>query len=223
MDYKVVICGEFGVGKTALVQRLCRKVFSEDATSTIGASYFRWISESGAKIAIWDTAGQERYSSLLPVYFRGAHAIIYCAENGFPFDERKARRTFDDVRLCGGSTSDDCVYYIALTKIDLDRSALSSHGAVHLSGRDDRNSAAEKFAEKLNRSESSGGGARVHYTSSKTGAGIVEMFEELTTILKARFGEAGTIRLKDVVQLDTGGSDGDSGISRFLGSLRLFC
>lgn len=220
MDYKVVICGEFGVGKTALVQRLCRKLFAEDATSTIGASYFRWISESGAKIAIWDTAGQERYSSLLPVYFRGAHAIIYCAENGFPFDERKARRTFDEVRLCGGSTSDDCVYYIALTKIDLD---VKRGGA--LSGRVERNIAAEGFAEKLNRTENAGGGARVHYTSSKTGVGIVEMFEELTTILKARFGEAGAIRLKDVVQLEssTGGRDGESGLSRFLGSLRLFC
>ena len=222
MDYKVVICGEFGVGKTALVQRLCRKNFTEDTTSTIGASYFRWISESGAKIAIWDTAGQERYSSLLPVYFRGAHAIIYCAENGFPFDERKAKRTFDEVRLCGGSTSDDCVYYIALTKIDLDvrGGALSERiGPI------ERNSAAEKFAEKLGRisSENAGGGARVHYTSSKTGAGIVEMFEELTTILKARFGETGVTRLKNVIQLDTSNDERDGVLSKFLNPFSLFC
>ncbi|KAI8504159.1 phagosome acidification [Branchiostoma belcheri] len=61
-DMKVVIMGDFAIGKTALLQRYISGAF-QDTTSTIGASFM--LKQWGPyNIAIWDTAGNERYSGL---------------------------------------------------------------------------------------------------------------------------------------------------------------
>lgn len=84
-NFKLVLLGASGVGKTSIIFRYVKNKFGENESSTIGAAFFThqfnldipdsddpvWI-----KYEIWDTAGQERYNSLTPMYYRGANAAI---------------------------------------------------------------------------------------------------------------------------------------------------
>ena len=77
--YKVIIVGDFAVGKTCILVRLSEGKFSEDANPTIGASFLKYqlTTERGScELNLWDTSGDERFRSVMPVYFRGANVAI---------------------------------------------------------------------------------------------------------------------------------------------------
>ena len=76
-DYKVVILGASGVGKTCLGLRFVKDQFVNYTASTIGASFLvkeLVFNNQKMTMQIWDTAGQERFRSMAPLYYRGAHA-----------------------------------------------------------------------------------------------------------------------------------------------------
>ena len=71
--FKVVLIGDYGVGKSNLLSRFTRNEFNLE--STLGVeSATRSIQVDGKtiKAQIWDTAGQERYSAINSAYYRGA-------------------------------------------------------------------------------------------------------------------------------------------------------
>jgi len=75
---KVVLLGESGVGKTALLDRYVNKQFTS-YKSTIGADFCTCEMEIDDKfitLQIWDTAGQERFHSLGKLFFRGADCCL---------------------------------------------------------------------------------------------------------------------------------------------------
>ena len=76
---KVVIVGDGGIGKTAMVLRYTKNTFSEDYKVTIGVQFATQVEEvdgETVKLQIWDTAGEERFSFLMPIYYRGAQGAI---------------------------------------------------------------------------------------------------------------------------------------------------
>ena len=92
--FKIVIIGDSGVGKTALIQRLTDNKFSE-TSATVGVQYQPYICplssnknnancfdqnsneiEDTVQLQIWDTAGQERYKSISKAYFRNALGAV---------------------------------------------------------------------------------------------------------------------------------------------------
>jgi Rab family protein len=121
-DYKLVLYGEYGVGKTCLTNRLLQKNFSIFCSSTIGASFMSWIpddiennSKKRINFGIWDTAGQERFSLLLPMYIRGSDAVLYCWDYNIKFNKASADRMY--ARAI--EHSPNCHFYLVLTKIDM--------------------------------------------------------------------------------------------------------
>jgi len=77
--YKLLIIGDSGVGKSALLFRFADNTFSESFISTIGVDYkLKTINVNGNQIRlqIWDTAGQERFRTITSSYYRAAHGII---------------------------------------------------------------------------------------------------------------------------------------------------
>ncbi len=77
--FKCVVLGDGGVGKTALTLRFSKGFFTEDYKMTIGVDFhvktIAVNTEEGelkAKLQIWDTGGQERFSSIRPMYYKGA-------------------------------------------------------------------------------------------------------------------------------------------------------
>lgn len=77
--YKLVIVGDAGVGKTALLLKYFEDKFNAQSRATINFDYKTKIIIKGGvrvKLEIWDTAGQERFQSLSRTYIRGAHGIL---------------------------------------------------------------------------------------------------------------------------------------------------
>lgn len=163
-DYKVVSYGEFGIGKTSLIQRLLKGTFDTYSPSTIGASYSVWIPHGMGdlvKIGMWDTAGQERFNSLLPMYTRNADAIIYCWDRNVPFNPKKASK----MRTKALESAPKALFYLVFTKID---KIWDVEEQVDPEG--------EIWAEDNNIDG-------VFYTSAFSGVGIREAFNTIATTL----------------------------------------
>lgn len=77
--YKILLIGDTGVGKSALMYRFADNTYSENFVSTIGVDFKVKtinIGNKRAKIQIWDTAGQCRFRSIISCYYKGSHGII---------------------------------------------------------------------------------------------------------------------------------------------------
>lgn len=76
----IFLIGDSAVGKSSIVQRFVKDVFSEFRESTIGAAFLTQTIQidpnTTVKFEIWDTAGQERYRSLASMYYRNAQAAM---------------------------------------------------------------------------------------------------------------------------------------------------
>lgn len=124
--FKTVTIGNSSVGKSSIIMQFVQGVFNLHRESTIGASFLTNRIETRDKqgndivvgFEIWDTAGQERYKCLIPMYLRGAQAII------FVFDLTDIK-SFDDMveswmpDVFEQTDSDKCVYYVFGNKNDL--------------------------------------------------------------------------------------------------------
>lgn len=76
---KVVIIGDSGVGKSAMLIRLVDDRFTASIGSTIGVdfkSYTMNVNDRHFRVTMWDTAGQERYNTITETYFRGMHVVM---------------------------------------------------------------------------------------------------------------------------------------------------
>ncbi|CAH3189806.1 unnamed protein product [Porites lobata] len=77
--FKVLLIGDPGVEKNAILFRFSDDAFKSTFLWTIGIDFkLRTIELHGKKIKLqmWDTAGQERYSAITTSYYRGARGII---------------------------------------------------------------------------------------------------------------------------------------------------
>ncbi|KAK3798916.1 hypothetical protein RRG08_066653 [Elysia crispata] len=117
-DLKVIILGDYAVGKTSLICRYIDGKFQKQ-DSTVGAAFFfkPW---GPYNIAVWDTAGDERYSGLSHFYCRSAGAAILAFDLNSP-------KTFESLWARFGSileaANEDCLKVVVGTKSDeLDQS-----------------------------------------------------------------------------------------------------
>jgi len=76
---KIIILGESGVGKTAILNKYVNGKFIEEHKATIGADFLTkeiLVEDKLITLQIWDTAGQERFQSLGSAFYRGADACV---------------------------------------------------------------------------------------------------------------------------------------------------
>jgi small GTP-binding protein len=77
---KVLLVGNFGVGKTSLIRRVVLSEFSEDYISTIGVRVSTKIvrfNNKEIKLLIWDVAGTNDDEKVPKAYFLGASAAMF--------------------------------------------------------------------------------------------------------------------------------------------------
>ncbi|MFK7949020.1 MAG: Rab family GTPase [Saprospiraceae bacterium] len=77
---KVLLTGNFGVGKTSLFQRFILSKFDERYLTTIGVKVDKkqvQLPEGVVEIFLWDVAGEVSQDKVPISYFLGAHGIIY--------------------------------------------------------------------------------------------------------------------------------------------------
>ncbi|MHA1734213.1 MAG: Rab family GTPase [Promethearchaeota archaeon] len=81
--FNLMMLGDGGVGKTSLVRRFCKGVFSDGYKVTIGVDFMVKELEfpadgevHAATLILWDVAGQKQFASMRRQYFGRAQAAI---------------------------------------------------------------------------------------------------------------------------------------------------
>ncbi|XP_014668560.1 PREDICTED: ras-related protein Rab-20-like isoform X2 [Priapulus caudatus] len=113
-NLKVIILGEFNVGKTSLIKRYKEGKFDPQEEPTIGASFYlkRWGPHN---VAIWDTAGQERFMSLSALYCRGTKAAILAFDISQKDTFNQLEKRF--LPLVNSHTEENCLIVIVGCKV----------------------------------------------------------------------------------------------------------
>ena len=96
-EFKIVLLGESGVGKTSIIQRYTKDKFENEKLPTKCASFETKVvkidesEEKYIKLNIWDTAGQEKYRALTKIFYKEASAaiLVYDITNKKSFEEVK--------------------------------------------------------------------------------------------------------------------------------------
>lgn len=92
-EFKIVLVGSSGVGKSSLLIRFVDDEFKGDLLATIGVDFrFRTLEIDGKKVKlqIWDTAGQDTFRTIISAYYKGADSIVILFDINEP-------ATFNDV------------------------------------------------------------------------------------------------------------------------------
>jgi small GTP-binding protein len=89
--FKVVLLGDTGVGKTALVDRVSKNIFRTNHVPTVGAQFVALdmiVDGDRCVLELWDTAGQEVFRSLAGFYTRDARGalLVFDVTNGATFE-----------------------------------------------------------------------------------------------------------------------------------------
>jgi small GTP-binding protein len=168
-NYKFIIVGSSGVGKTAILKRLVEDTFTEDSTSTIGVEFESTVIHVDGrkvKLQIWDTAGQERFRSIGKAYYRNAIGVIvvYDLTERQSFDEL-GQWIADIHTLCDAN---------AVIQLIGNKTDLAADRVVSLKE-------AEDFANRH----------RIQYieTSARIGANVRETFTQVATAILAKKGD----------------------------------
>lgn len=81
---KIVLIGEFAVGKTSLIRRYVENQFSDDYLTTIGVKISRknvTVDTIDVQMLIWDIEGRTGVKTIDPLYFTGAAGAIVVADS----------------------------------------------------------------------------------------------------------------------------------------------
>eukprot|EP01006_Ploeotia_vitrea_P054600 TRINITY_DN67905_c9_g3_i1.p1 TRINITY_DN67905_c9_g3~~TRINITY_DN67905_c9_g3_i1.p1 ORF type:complete len:213 (-),score=20.57 TRINITY_DN67905_c9_g3_i1:853-1491(-) len=169
-DFKLIVIGDMGCGKSCIINRLINGEFHEKMPQTMGVAYASItcdVEGQQTRLQLWDTAGQERFKSVTSVYYRGAVGVflVFDLTEKDSFDHLEG--WLDDVRKYNDNP--DTVITLLGNKADLEEE------------RKIDKEAAEKWAEQHE--------ALYFETSAATGANIDEAFKETARQV--------AIRLKD--------------------------
>ncbi|CAB4061222.1 RAB23 [Lepeophtheirus salmonis] len=79
ISIKVVIVGNGAVGKSSMIQRYCKGLYTQNYKKTIGVDFLEKqlrINGDNVRLMLWDTAGQEEFDAITKSYYRGAQACV---------------------------------------------------------------------------------------------------------------------------------------------------
>ena len=158
-QFKIILIGDQGVGKTSLVNRFMGYEFQENYACTINADFkiksLSMDEETGAELTVWDTCGQEKFRAITRQYFKDAHGIVLVYDVN---DDNSFRGLSSWLKEIRNNSNKDVSIVLVGNKIDLNDRKISKEEA-------------NEFAFK--------NGLIYYETSSKEGINIDTPFESL--------------------------------------------
>lgn len=104
--FKVVLLGEYGVGKSSIFFRIRDGEFLGNAMSTIGVDYCtKDLQTDGGiiQLSLWDTAGVEKYKTLTQHFYRTADAVLFVFSVNKPTSLQCLSYWEEEVKRCAPS------------------------------------------------------------------------------------------------------------------------
>lgn len=126
INFKIIVIGNSGVGKSCLTLKATQDIFKEDFASTIGFQFFSFhvkINDKILKLQIWDTCGQEIYRSLITNFYRSTALAIICYS---VTDKKSFEETEIWLKQVKSNSDPDCKVFLIANKIDLPDRVVSS-------------------------------------------------------------------------------------------------
>lgn len=122
-DFKILLVGDGGVGKTSLLIRYIDNMFSFDYMNTIGVQFMKkiiHINDITINLVIWDISGQSKFTDYRHIFFKQSKAVIlvYDITNADSFKNLN-KYWLNDVREFSGLKTQ---IIIVGNKIDLNES-----------------------------------------------------------------------------------------------------
>ncbi len=163
--FKLLLAGQGGVGKTALVERFCNGHFQDDYKMTIGSgTYTKDVLLDGninVKLQIWDFAGEDRFRFILKEYARGAAGALCC----FDITDYDTLTAIPEwIKLIREGSRPDVPLMLVGTKYDLPEHEIEFDAVA-------------KYAEDA---KCTGGAV---FCSAKTGDNVEEIFTEIARVM----------------------------------------
>mmetsp|Transcript_107628 Transcript_107628/g.304451 ORF Transcript_107628/g.304451 Transcript_107628/m.304451 type:complete len:246 (+) Transcript_107628:95-832(+) len=181
---KVIVVGNGQVGKTSMITRFAKGIFTNEYKKTIGVDFLEkkmYLNAIGEEVTflLWDTAGQEEYDAITRTYYKGAGACILAFST-------TDRASFDAVESWHQKVTDECgniVMVLVQNKVDLMDDAVMEAREV------------EYKAQKLR--------LKLYRTCVKDDLNVSEVFTHLGGEFvrsggEAAFGGAGITSIEDV-------------------------
>ncbi len=119
---KIVLLGDFAVGKTSLINRYVYNIFSEKYIATLGVRVSKkevTLQQDNGKINVtillWDINSEDRFQRVLPQYIMGSHGAVIVADVTRPETIENLSNHVEYFRTHAGERN----IVISLNKIDL--------------------------------------------------------------------------------------------------------
>ena len=158
--FKIIVCGDWAVGKTSLIKRFSTNTFTNDYLTTIAVNIVTKetvVDGFHVELMIWDTGGQERFSHLRKRYYQGAQGVIFAFDVTRPETYRAIeKRWIPEVN----DVIEGYIPTIWATKVDLENQRVVS------------TTSGDRLARRLN--------AYFFETSSLTGTNVEKAFTSLS-------------------------------------------
>lgn len=153
--------GSFAVGKTSLVSRIVKGIFSEKYLTTVGVKIDRVSIEcegESFQLMLWDIEGEDQFAPLKVNFLRGSHGLIFVVDH-------TRRSTLSavqsQIRRIGGNLA-EVPHIVFVNKSDLEQTDFT-----------------EEDREAVNAL-----GVPVLRTSAKTALNVTEGFTQLTAMMR---------------------------------------
>jgi Ras-related protein Rab-2A len=165
--FKVVMLGDFGVGKTCLIKRCVLGIFLQDYRASIGvdvSSHLVQLDHAEVRLQIWDMSGQHVFRQLRRQYLSGADCAVI---------------VFDVTRR---SSLDGIPFWIEETRL-----AGPPTVTVLVGNKADSAEARTVTADEGTQAAKSYGLTFYTETSAKSGDNVTAMFQELAQLTLDRY------------------------------------
>ncbi|VDO93475.1 unnamed protein product [Soboliphyme baturini] len=174
--FKVVLCGEYGVGKSSLFRRFVYDTFvdTSDRYSSVGFDNFEkryTFNDKEVVLQLWDTGGLERIATVTSGYFKFAHGAILV----FSFDDFSSFNVLPQHLLDIVTSAEKARIYLCGNKQDLaNRSTRPTEEDIALFYEENQISGEQVFANTFK-------------VSCKTNQGVHLLFESIARDLASHF------------------------------------